>query len=35
MWQELISPDLAAPQPLIVRVELIPSRHCFADHAHR
>lgn len=34
MWQELMSPDLGAPQPLIVRVESIPPRHCFADHAH-
>jgi AraC-like DNA-binding protein len=35
MWQELKSPDLGAPQPLIVRVESIPPRHCFADHAHQ
>jgi AraC-like DNA-binding protein len=35
MWQELQSPDLGAPQPLIVRAESIPPRHCFADHAHQ
>lgn len=35
MWQELTSPDLGAPRPLIVRVESIPPRHYFADHAHR
>jgi AraC-like DNA-binding protein len=35
VWQELLSPDLGAPQPLIVRVESIPPRHCFADHAHQ
>lgn len=35
MWQELRSPDLGAPRPLIVRAESIPPRHCFADHAHR
>jgi AraC-like DNA-binding protein len=34
MWQELVPPDLGAPQPLTVRVESIPPRHCFADHAH-
>lgn len=34
MWQELMPPDLGPPQPLIVRVESIPPRHCFADHAH-
>jgi hypothetical protein len=34
MWQELMPPDLGAPQPLIVRVESLPPRHCFADHAH-
>jgi AraC-like DNA-binding protein len=34
MWQELVQPDLGAPQPLIVRVETIPPRHSFADHAH-
>ena len=33
MWQELLSSDLGAPQPLIVRVESIPAGHCFADHA--
>jgi AraC-like DNA-binding protein len=35
VWQELISPDLGTPQPLIVRIESIPARHCFADHTHR
>jgi AraC-like DNA-binding protein len=35
VWQDLMSPDLGEPQPLIVRVETIPPRHCFADHAHR
>jgi AraC-like DNA-binding protein len=35
VWQELASPDLGAPRPLIVRIESIPPRHCFADHAHR
>src|SRR5215469_10641646 len=34
MWQELTSPDLGAPRPLIVRIESIPARHCFVDHAH-
>src|SRR5690242_7467099 len=34
MWQELMPPDLGPPQPLIVRVESIPPRHCFANHAH-
>jgi AraC-like DNA-binding protein len=34
VWQELTPPDLGAPQPLIVRIESIPPRHCFADHAH-
>jgi AraC-like DNA-binding protein len=34
VWQELQSPDLGAPQPLIVRIESIAPRHCFADHAH-
>lgn len=34
MWQELVPPDLGAPQPLIVRVESLPPRHCFAGHAH-
>lgn len=35
MWHELMSPDLGAPRPLVVRVESIPPRHCFADHAHQ
>jgi AraC-like DNA-binding protein len=34
VWQELTPPDLGAPRPLIVRVESIPARHSFADHAH-
>jgi hypothetical protein len=34
MWQELVQPDLGAPQPLIVRVESIAPRHSFADHTH-
>jgi AraC-like DNA-binding protein len=34
MWQELTPPHLGEPQPLIVRVETIPPRHRFADHAH-
>jgi AraC-like DNA-binding protein len=34
VWQELKSPDLGAPRPLIVRIESIPPRHCFAEHAH-
>jgi hypothetical protein len=29
-----MSPDLGSPQPLIVRVETMPPRHCVADHAH-
>lgn len=34
MWQELVSPDLGAPQPLIVRIGSIPARHCFSEHTH-
>jgi AraC-like DNA-binding protein len=34
LWQELMPPDLGVPQPLIVRVESIPPRHGFTDHAH-
>jgi AraC-like DNA-binding protein len=34
VWHELMPPDLGAPQPLIVRIESIPPRHCFTDHAH-
>ena len=35
MRRELNPPDLGAPQPLIVRAESIPPRHCFADHTHQ